>query len=606
MSRPLTWMLLAALLVSLPGGPRAAAAPEQEAALESARRLTWKAETREAGIASLRRLVAKHPDGVEARLELGRVLTWKQSTRAEGIRLLRAVHAEVPQCADVTEALAEVLTWNPGTREEAIGLLRRLGRDHPEWVSARLVLAEVLSWDRSTLNEAIGLYRKTLAQSPDSAKARLGLARTLSWQGDLEASRTLYEEALAREPGDPVARLGLAEVERWSGRSRISLRVLGTLSPEETDSPAAHARRGDAYADLGRPALALAEYDAILAVDPDNEAARRGANHARRKLRPSLETGASGSTESGDPRTSKVQILSLPITYRWHPAGDAEVRLLARPAFYDNDRGTTETVSAGATFETPVGLRSRLHAQVMGHDFEDTDSEITGRLEWRVAASDRVVFRVGGERELLQDSRLSAVGESLGGLVFGPAVQTEAFLEITVHPGRAWDASLRGATGTVEGDNLRDNDRRALFGGFGRSFHLGNAWLRPGYSATWFSFDRDLSGFPPGDLAGDGVDSRGVGGYFSPFRFLNQMVRLDTAWSMGQRLEFSAGGGIGLQQVEDIGSPDFDDTTTSSDAYFRLQWQIALDVALRASVSHQDVASAFDRTRGGISLIWTF
>ena len=129
--------------------------------VDAASRLTWKAETRAAGIAVLRQLSATGPDTDGARTELGRVLTWDAATRAEGVALLRSVTASTAR-PDAEEALGEVLTWNTATRPEGIDRLRRLQAQHPERVSTRLKLAEVLSWSAETRDEAESLYRAIL------------------------------------------------------------------------------------------------------------------------------------------------------------------------------------------------------------------------------------------------------------------------------------------------------------------------------------------------------------------------------------------------------------------------------------------------------------
>ncbi len=540
------------------------------------------------------------------RLEEARRLTWQRDTRAAGVAALRQLHQAHPADGDVTEALADVLTWDDATRPEGIRMLRELLAADPQRQGARLKLAEVLSWSREGRGEAEALYRSALERDPGSVPARVGLARLLSWQGDLGGSRMLYEEALAREPGDPAARLGLAEVQRWSGRSRASLRTLASLPGEEARGPGALRREAEAYRDLDRPARALAGYEALLALDPSDEQAGREAERLRRRLRPRLEMGLAGSTESGDPLTSKLRTLGVPVVFSWYPQGDLQVKLRTGATVYDNRRGSTLGRTLGAGLETPAGNRVRLRLDLDGHDFEDGGEEFTGRAEVQVAPLDRLQLRAGVARDLLLDSRLSAAGEEIGGVRYGPVTEREAFVGIGVRPGRAWDVSLRVGRGRLEGDALADNHRETAFLGAGRTFRRGNLRLRPGYSLTWLAYDLDLGGFPPAALAGDGLASRGAGGYFSPFRFLNQMLRLDAALSRGDGWDLYAGGGVGRQQVEDVGSPDFDRTDLSSDVYLGARWRLGASWEIRGEVSRQDVAAAFDRTRAGIFLVRLF
>ncbi|MFQ5719504.1 MAG: tetratricopeptide repeat protein [Acidobacteriota bacterium] len=590
-SRPArTWLRIALLLVIF----YPVVTPATSMTLEEARRLTWDPATRAAGIAALRDLVAAAPTARPARLELARVLTWDRSTRDEGITRLRDMATQTPEDPQVAESLAEVLYWRETTRSEAIEMLRALVRDHPEQVSAQLILAEVLSWNRASRPESIGLYRKVLAHDPSSTPARLGLARVLSWTGDLHSARTLYAGTPSALPDDEDARLGLAEIERWSGRPRAALRTLERAQPSTRD-PAAALQRAQAYEDLGRPAKALSQYEQVLAVSPESETARLGAARARRRLAPRVEFGTAGSTESGASRTSKVRIVEVPVTYSYHPgASDVTITAGAGHAWYDNRRGTTEAIFGGLGLTAALGHHLIIDTSARFHDFEEADGETTGDIALKFSPADRISIRVSASRSLLTDSRLAAAGERIGGVFYGPVVRDEISVGFSLRPARRWDTFVRLATGNHDGDNVADNDRDAIYGGFGRTFRPGRHQLRLGYDLTWLSYDLDLSGFPPSDLGGDGITTPGVGGYFSPDDFLNQMGRIDVVWNLSGRFHVMYGGGAGRQSVDTLGG---DDDRTSSDAYLGVSWRFGSGWTLRARATYQDVAAAFDRTR---------
>ena len=539
-------------------------------------------------------------------LEEARRLTWDRVTRDEGITNLRNLLAGDSERLEVQEALAEVLSWTHETRPEAVELLREVlardsDRDH-----ARLLLAEILSWDREQRAESERLYREQLQRQPDSIDARVGLARLLSWRGDMNRSQELYLEAIQRDPADPEARMGLAEVQRWSGRSRTSLRTLRELDDQARKLPGARRRLAETWLALDRPARALAEYVALLAENPNDEATRREIDKLRRRLRPSLELGVWASTESGDPRTSKVEALGFPVVWNWGSNGDWRYHAGAGAAFFDNAQGSTRRTSAGGGVEGPLGLRVRLRANAAVQDFQDGDSEFGGLLDVRVAAGERMEFVFGGRRRAVIDSRLAAAGETISGVHYGPVYETAAFMGISAHPGNHWDLSVRGSTGSLSGENIRDNDREALFAGFGRTFRSGRVGLRPAYSFTYLEYDLDLSGFPPDDLGGDGVTAPGAGGYFSPERFINHMARLDLWWSHGERASYFTGGGLGIQQVDDTGTQGLGSTTLSSDIYLGARWRLSPTVDLKARGSYQNVAAAFNRTRVELFLIRRF
>lgn len=575
--------------------------------LDEARQLTWRRETRSQGVAALRRLSADHPEAADARFELGRVLTWNASTRAEGVALLRRVTGDEAAWGEAEEALAEVLAWDGATRDEAIARFRRLVEREPMRVSARLKLADVLSWSAVTREESESLYREILQADGSSVPATVGLARVLSWRGRFAESRFLYESALTREPGDASAWIGLVELDAWKGRGRAALATLSAFPEAVVETPEALRLRAQAYSQIGRPARALDEYDALLTLEASNQTTLDAARSLRARLRPVLEVGADGSGESGDAATSRVRATSVPLRFSFHPGGtDAEVSLLASQAFYRNSGGLSRDTSIGAGVDTPLGNHVRLSIEAAGHEFDRGRREITGRAQVRFAPNDRFDVRVGAARDQLSSSRLSLGGEEIGGIHYGPSFADEAFVGVTVQPGRAWDLWAQGTRGRIRGVNIDRNDRQEAFAGVGRTFRLGDTTIRPGYAMTWMSYDLDLSGFPSTDLGGNGVTTPGVGGYFSPFRFLNQMVRLDATFPVGDAVLLVAGAGVGQQQVEDTGARDFSTRTTSSDGYFGVRLAAGDRVSIRGQINYQDVASAFDRTVVQLSLAYGF
>jgi len=548
---------------------------------------------------------AEGSSGVTAALEDARRLTWEAESRRSGIAALRRLATENPERLDVAEALAEVLTWSRETRPEAIELLREILDRDPERVSTRLILAQVLSWQKETRAESHEIYSSLLEEDDRSVDARIGLARLQSWRGDLPEAEVLYREALRDDPDRLEARLGLAEVQRWAGEPQASLQTLADLPPDDRDDPDVQRQRARTLTDLHRPAMALAEYEAVLAADPGDDETRQAMERLRRRLRPRLEVGLTGSTESGDPATSKLEYLVLPVTWTAHTGSDLEYRVRAGAGTFDNSLGSTRRLSAGGGASTPLGKRFHLDADLDLRWFDIAGTDITGRLELRYAPLDRVTLRVGADRDLVYDSRLSAAGEEVGGVLYGPVLQNELFLGVSGRPGRAWDLWLRASAGSYQGTNVEDNDRAAVFAGFGRSFRRGALWLRPGYLFAWMSYDKNLFGFPPADLSGDGITSPGVGGYFSPYRFMNNMVRLDSSWPAGRSVDMSAGAAIGRQQAKEFRSSRTD-SRTSSEAYIRASWEITQVYTLRGEITYLNVAAAFRRTRVGVYFIRLF
>ena len=574
--------------------------------LNDAARLTWRVETRAKGIAALRTMASEDPNNVNVRFELGRVLTWDAKTRPEGIELIRDVLEEQPARPDVQEALGEVLAWDQGTRTEAVRRLRDVVQRDPARVSARLKLADVLSWDAGTRDEARALYAAVLREDGASVEAAVGLARVLSWSGRIPESRAWYELALVRNPDAQGARIGIAELEGWNGRARASLKTLSLQSGQPIDTPDALRLRAQAYSQIGRPARALDQYERLLALDPGNTAALDASRTIRRQLRPSLEIGTELSTESGDPSSTKVETASVPFRFAFHPQGhDTEIAVTWAHASYRNSRGSIPDRLAGFGLDTPIGNRVRLSGDVTHHSVSGGERTVTGRGQIQVALHDAFDIRVGVAREQLSSSRLSLAGEWFEGTFYGPSLVNQ----VTAAAGaraQGWDVWTSVTAGEIRGINVANNARRELYAGGGKTFRAGAATLRPGYSLAWMAYDLDLGVFP-GEFSGDGITAPGIGGYFSPSRFLNHMGRMDVTLPIGDSVVVVGGAGYGRQQVEDAWSRGTAlSWVESSDAVLGFRARLGARMSIGTQATYQNVAAAFDRTAVRVTLGYGF
>jgi tetratricopeptide (TPR) repeat protein len=547
-------------------------ATHERLSVEDATRLTWRLETRAQGIAALQAIVSDGPEDANARFELGRVLTWNVQTRTDGVAHLRRVLEQAPQRNDAAETLADVLSWDPQTRAEAIQRLRALLEGEPMRTSARLKLAEVLSWTPATRDESHSLYLRVLRDDPQSVDAAVGLGRLLSWRG----------------------------------RARASLKMLSSSPAGALETPDAFRVRAQVYADIGRPARALEEYERLLAIDPANEAALQGSRLVRRGLRPSLEMATEASTESGDPASTKVESSSVPLRLVFHPTGgDLELSVTGAQAWHRNGAGSSRDRFAGAGLDTPVGNRVRLSGDLVSHEFDRAGRRLTGRSQFQIAVHDGYEVRLGASREQLFSSRLSLAGEQSGDTFYGPSFVNQVMAGGSARLGGGWDVWGQGTAGWIRGENVANNSRQELLAVAGRSFHAGVVTLRPGYSLNWMSYRLDLGGFPSIN-PGDGVNAPGIGGYFSPLRFLNQMARLDATVPLGGSLSIFGGAGVGRQQLEDSSTRDFSHRTGSSEGYLGIRLRAGERVSIRTQANYQDVASAFNHVVVQLSVSYGF
>jgi tetratricopeptide (TPR) repeat protein len=566
---------------------------------EEARQLTWRSETRQAGIAKLRELAVTAPSDSETQFELGRVLTWDPRTRGEGITILRRVLEVRPHDIATTEALAEVLAWDAGTRTEAVSLLRLVLDEQPNRVSARLKLAEVLSWNPDTREEARSSYLKVLAEQPESIEASVGLARTLSWSGRMTESRRWYHAVLSRDPSVEAARVGSAELDQWDGRPLASLRTL-SRSGAPLDTPDAVRVRADAYSRLGRNARALAEYDRVLALDPQNNTALMASRRIRDGLRPTFEIGTEASTASGTAFT-ELDGLSIPFRVGFHPHGDMEVSLTGARETYRNGFGTTRRNAVGAGLEGPLGNRVRISTGATVHDIDNVRPQVVGRAKLQLALNDRLSVRLGGAREHVAASRMCVAGELINDTTYGPCFVTQGIAGVSLQR-HGWDGWAQGTAGVIRGRHLARNDRQELFAGAGKSVRIGSGSLRIGYGLTAISYRNSAEQFP----ASTGqADAAVTSGYFSPRLFTNHMGRADLTLPMGSALVVDTGFGIGRQRVKEdryYTAPP----VRSSDAHVGIKIPGSGRVSIYAQLSRDNVADAYNRTVARVQLISAF
>ena len=252
-----------------------------------------------------------------------------------------------------------------------------------------------------------------------------------------------------------------------------------------------------------------------------------------------------------------------------------------------------------------IGDRVRLSGDVVSHEFDRAGRTLTGRGQFQVAVHDGYDVRLGVSREQLFSSRFSLTGEQIGDTFYGPSFVTQAIVGGSARPGGGWDVWAQGTAGRIRGEHVAHNSRQEVLAGAGRSFHAGVVTLRPGYSVSWMSYDRDLGGFPSFN-PGDGVNAPGIGGYFSPLRFLNQMARLDATVPVGGSFSIFGGAGLGRQQLEDSSSRDFSHRTGSSDGYLGVRLLAGERVSIRTQANYQDVASAFNHLVVQLSVTYGF
>jgi tetratricopeptide (TPR) repeat protein len=152
----------------------------------------------------------------------------------------------------------------------------------PASLEARTMLGLALARVGRT-REAIGQYQMALKLKPDSASARFNLANAQIKAGALDAAIDNLHQVLARFPGDPqpTARLEEALAMRASQLASQQQWALAEARYRELVErvPGSTGLRNDLAEVLlreGHPAEAAEQYRQALALDPNNQTARKG------------------------------------------------------------------------------------------------------------------------------------------------------------------------------------------------------------------------------------------------------------------------------------------------------------------------------------------
>ncbi len=317
---------IGAMVRSLGGATPGAPAPDGYARIGAM--LTWRRRAAEALVARLGG-VLHAPDSAEAARDLAALLS--------GIGMYQAARAWLRRTVALNPgdaAAADALAHQPDRPDALVGdpLADRLSRPlqglasgplDPVWpmalarvlVATRAILppgADAGDWAGLTLDAAITAFRRTLALRPGQPEAAAGLAQlllerpdaaeglaslraalklnpavaslhvtlgqALYRRGDMAAATHSFRTALGLHPDLPAAMLGLAEALQAHGPDPRVVELIDRAVELDPSLPRGqvHAARAIALGMLQRPAEAVAEWDQVLLLQPDNVAAHFG------------------------------------------------------------------------------------------------------------------------------------------------------------------------------------------------------------------------------------------------------------------------------------------------------------------------------------------
>jgi tetratricopeptide (TPR) repeat protein len=150
--------------------------------------------------------------------------------------------------------------------------------------------------DRGQRAEAIHHFQEALRLDPDNAITHVYLGRLLAQDGRVEEARKHFEEAARLRPDLPLAREELARLAEGApapaSASPSELQRLLEDVRTHPDDVDALGRLGAYLESTGNYRGAIAQYQAILRLDPEHEQARLRLRAAKEKQRRAAEDGA--------------------------------------------------------------------------------------------------------------------------------------------------------------------------------------------------------------------------------------------------------------------------------------------------------------------------
>lgn len=250
-------LILGFAVLSLPGPTSGAEMGQQLARGDSA----WADGRYTEAVAVYDSALAADPLSTRANFRKAVWFSWENRLDSALVRI-RAARAAEPTDGDLMVTEARFLAWQ-GRLKAAVALYDSALVRSPERADAHIGRAQALAWD-GRYAEADSAYLRASQSSPDDPAILTGRAQVMEWAGERHLAEALYLYALDNDPNDVNALIGLARLRQRQLRIR------------------------SARQELGR----------VLAVDPENRAARLLAQDLRAAGRPQLELGTALSSDS--------------------------------------------------------------------------------------------------------------------------------------------------------------------------------------------------------------------------------------------------------------------------------------------------------------------
>lgn len=591
-------------------------------------------------------------EDLSRRHKLARLLAQDRGQLTEALTEYRKLLAAKPGETTWRSEYRELLVWDPRHLDEAIREYRRYEKERPGDFEVQRKLAEMIARKDPRSDEAATRYAALVARRPDDAKLRLTYAELLGADPrKRERAIEAYREAVGGKP-TPAVRETFADLLSSSKAHRpeavMQYRVLLRERPGDLDVRLKLARllaanRQDAGA-------AIAEYEQVVARDPQNAEAHQGLaeayawlgdrdralHHSNLALRygaRSRDTAAlrGDLTRGREPHAgpfvrglfqeggSKTELRGVVVAAKGRGDVTPFLSIGLEAGFEDyfrssdiDEAGVSGQNQAAGYFELDGEYRlnpdQRVELGLGYHALSDSGRDVVGRAAF-ASQGERFDWRVGFERKLRFDSFTALVGEEVtvvDGLdsvrrEIGAARENRFYgrLERSERPGERLAASIEPYAGWVGSRGIDDNPFVGLRGDLRwKLAELGILELSPFYRANLQHYQDDAFGLNP--LASDPM----AGGYFSPELFVEQVpgLRIEGRFARGHELTLE--GGPAAQFVKESGS----DVRFELGGHARLAYVYFLRESLSWSLetSFSRIGNAYTRGEATTSLTFTF
>lgn len=285
-----------------------------------------------------------------------------------------------------------------------------------------------------------------------------------------------------------------------------------------------------------------------------------------------------------DNRNNRVDTLTNGLEAGFYPTRQTQVQFNYMPIIFGLPRPTICGHQYIATVRSQPTDRLRFVTSAgLVHTFNHTKAGVAviGGAGASYAVNDRVRLQADYRRDIVGDSRLSAVGLELPGseVLVGRIKRNKFSVGISVRPTTKTNVSFRYSGGFDAGHRVKTNPFQEFDFRVARQLvsrertsHL--QFLEPSYEFLFTGFKYDLSNFGnatliPPDNAGlaaamarssangqtaipiaAGTKQAGVGGYFSPQRFFLNSMRVDAGGRLFGSLFYRVGGSLGTQDIK--------------------------------------------------------